>query len=1609
MTTSSFTGVLSEVTAAGGTDHVRLTIPMHGATFAASPGGSAVTLTAGKDAPPLTLDVSADGVRWSVSRPVEFRMTPAQVTLPGPVPVTLSLTTLKLAVDDGALVVDAGGTLGIDGVPASIPLSLPFAVRGGRSGFEGGQQDRSQGPATYTLSWSQARDPFPSAIDVVYAFAAPATGPISGAACYAGVSRARVRLTRHTAGYATTLAVEASDTGVLWSEDTTIAALGVLATAAAGDTAAAPGQTESAPIDELISAAAVLGSGLGTAGAARVTAVRFDLTAGQRARVDYEAELSCAIDAHFLQANTTAPMRVVVRDALLDYSGAKPTLSLAGASIDVSDAGLWEVTRPARLLQVAGVRSGHGSSFFELDLRVATDLGPLKVGGAVLRVSLAENRASPAENPVPRVAVKGFTLAVDVPELVSGEGQLAFDETGDFTAALRVEITPLNLTASAGLVVEKAEDDGRPYRSVLADLACDLPAPLPLANTGLGLFGIEALLGLNRKTQITAGQNRESIKQRLSWKPEAANTTATPDGRLFGAGVAIGTLPDLGFAFSGLGRLVVATPDIAVVAALDAQLLAERRKVTEDPSTTGMTALLGLLAVSSKEVYAGASATYQFPAGAGWKLFEAEAPAEARYPCTDPQKWIVHLGGDGKQRCGPIRATVLPQLFNIGAEAFLMLHGDGFAPPLDLPQSPANGFAAAAGFSLATQYGSPPVWADLSLGAMVALGTRPLFVEGHGHADGGLHLGPFSLGLHAVLDLQLGPGDHWFAKLQACGSIDLWFCEISGCVHIGFGDPPPKAVRDMPGNPLVSATVADPAGVAAPHPAELPSQPQGDIPAMWPDGTVLLGFAPGPAYLGPATDPFHDDLDQTSPKKGAGTLAAPDGTTGSTAYPAHWSLTGMGLHRLTAGGGSQPVAGPLPARWQLAPGAEPLRPGSGRVLALLTHNHALWSLSLADGAASDPADPVAVHARTCRGEWPTTAGWAVGGRAVAEGTGWNLPPIEDGPAPVTTSRVRAAATTTLHTGTPPDSVPAVFDWARLLPPGTALVPGAVVPDGLYPADELPVFQGRLNLADIVASSRQEGQDTIWAETTLVTDSPLTPAARVGRAPTLVLWSEQDFRGVQVLSDTHRGGQSPRPGAQTHGEAAWKLSETVPAASGGVLGVYVWPGDEPVGSVRVRRASRWATGELLHPTLGVVAIGGTTTAAAQAADDARSAAEAAAKAHPTTHGQTADPFPEGATYRVDVTWTGSLDGDPRAPTGDTQSRYFSIAKHAPKVPPPEILPPHELYRSVATFHPKMLGRYLSGYTVDGVQPWFWKDDITATFSSRTIARVAQVYGYDLKVVVNRTDPPVCPPTKDPGFALLLDLALSTTQKQSTPSKRYELLTAVDKRGVTRLDEPCVWPCEAVDVEFDAGLEAEHSYEVGVLADPHDTTARGDPQLPDRVRTMLPTASFRTGFWGSPALMLDALGFDQSDPPLRHTVVPRTVTAPGEDSDGALRSALLAAGADLGPLEERTRTTVLWAPDGNGGHAVTAVLLEATEPLVRGNRVGNYTLDGFTTHTDSGATSVLFVANLPVAGGQLGLEWYERYNTGQKKWLQHHTAVLDVPAPATLPALAWEVWP
>ena len=322
---------------------------------------------------------------WVVAGPATLHLDRPALLVRGPGPSALRLALTRIAVghDSSGPALDVVGTASFVDVPGLEGATADVRLRWSAAGVTGsatGTAARSR----WTVRWD-GHDLVPSMLDVDVPFTVRLPHPAPLAGIVAEPGRLRLRGTRSASGLDLTVAVEGGDTGFLHSDDKAAAAAVVLGTAAAAEAPPVPGGVALGALGGR-AADLVANPWFAANGAAKVTAARLDLSAPGTVVVDYAATLSPTISAGLVEARTRAPMSVSVQGARLRLGTL--ALDLSAATLDLTDMGQWEVTKPKSLFQVGAVRSGHGSSWFELDLHFGLDLGPVRVEQATLRIAL---------------------------------------------------------------------------------------------------------------------------------------------------------------------------------------------------------------------------------------------------------------------------------------------------------------------------------------------------------------------------------------------------------------------------------------------------------------------------------------------------------------------------------------------------------------------------------------------------------------------------------------------------------------------------------------------------------------------------------------------------------------------------------------------------------------------------------------------------------------------------------------------------------------------------------------------------------------------------------------------------------------------------------------------------------------------------------------------------------------------------------------------------------------------------------------------------------------------------------------------------------------------
>ncbi|MBE2319355.1 hypothetical protein DVA67_025490 [Solirubrobacter sp. CPCC 204708] len=493
--------------------------------------------------------------------------------------------------------------------------------------------------------------------------------------------------------------------------------------------------------------------------------------------------------------------------------------SSKGYTLDVSKPGSLTVADPlGQVLRVDGAKiSRTNPTYLEVNLASAVDLGVVALERAGVRITLGDPFG---------VELTALGVGVDIPGVLAGSGYLAFDETG-FAGRIDITLVPLSLRIAASLAIRNIpEDQGGPATGVAVGIEVNFPVAIPLWSSGLGIYGFIGLFAMHfaRNEEPDAG----STTKALSWlKRAGGDITKVEDPALwkpqidrwaFGVGALVGTMGS-SIVFNMKGMVLLELPGPRLLLMMKANLLVPMPELETEAEGT----LLAVvdLDVGRETLTIGLVIDYTID-----PILKLRIPVEAFFDGKEPQNWHLYLG----QYPDPIRAEIFEVFKGSG---YLMLVGDGknsaddFMPELPVP----HGFAISAGLHVSMVWGSKSVglYAELAAGFDAILGFSPLLVAGILYGRGELRLFIVSISASAELNVRLGelPDDPdstgYRIHGEVCGSIDLFFFEIEGCVDFTLEEdqPPDIAIPALVGGvTLVSRTPALVHGTASDEPVD---------------------------------------------------------------------------------------------------------------------------------------------------------------------------------------------------------------------------------------------------------------------------------------------------------------------------------------------------------------------------------------------------------------------------------------------------------------------------------------------------------------------------------------------------------------------------------------------------------------------------------------------------------------------------------------------------------------------------------------------------------------------------------------------------------------------
>lgn len=400
----------------------------------------------------------------------------------------------------------------------------------------------------------------------------------------------------------------------------------------------------------------------------------------------------------------------------------------------------------------------------------------------------------------------------------------------------------------------------------------DLPKPIPVGATGLGVYGFNGVFGLRyiaAKEAVTPALNPDA-----SWgdyyraAPRGVKYLSPPGTKdasnpfSVGAGVSLATAEDGGRAFTSQLFLLVSIPNLILLEGRADVMATKRVGPDDDPP------YYAYLALSPESVELGAGVSYRVPKETG-AILDLNAVFEAAFFFHNRNAWYIHFGTKGK----PATARVI-KMFD--GYAYLMLS--------------ASGIEAGAGvhYDFAKKYGPVAVSAHayLDLWGYVSF-ERP-------QVGGGIALGGsvdikvmgvgFCIELAAGMTVEAPTPFRVAGYAKICVTVNLKIKKFHKCVNLEFVWEHPDSVDTSPVWALTDTPNAPPAiGIhmasGATYAVEFSANPDSANPPNIPLDTYIdvkfskpvnpSALSNMSARIGGFTNPPSDNIEIVPPKYGS--------------------------------------------------------------------------------------------------------------------------------------------------------------------------------------------------------------------------------------------------------------------------------------------------------------------------------------------------------------------------------------------------------------------------------------------------------------------------------------------------------------------------------------------------------------------------------------------------------------------------------------------------------------------------------------------------------------------------------------------------------------------
>ncbi|MEN0129598.1 MAG: DUF6603 domain-containing protein [Brevundimonas sp.] len=478
----------------------------------------------------------------------------------------------------------------------------------------------------------------------------------------------------------------------------------------------------------------------------------------------------------------------------------------AGYSLDIPMGSLIGPDALQDILRVVGGRiSRDNPLYLEVEVGLGIDLGIVTIESARVRVRLDQ-----AEFP----QLTALGASIDVPNVLHGSGYVKIDSTG-FEGAFDVTLTPVKLRIAAQIAVKQEQG----VTGVLIGAEVEFPVPIPLANSGLAIYGFLGGVAVNfaRKEDPTAQvpalawlqsqltDPNGSVMKPSGWKVQ-------PGAFAVAGGILLGT-SEGGFIVHLKGLVLVEVPGPRLLFAMKADVIKMPPALKDANQQATFLAVLDL-DLGRGTITIGLVASYEIES-----LLTIRVPVTAFFDANHLDQWFVDLGSN----TNPVTVSVLDVFEGTG---YLMVHGDGTTIHIEGLPLVTTGITVAVGFHIrAVLMGSKAVglYLEVAAGFDAIVAFSPFAIGGRIYVSGELRLWIIGISASAELTVLVGrqvidaglPTEHTddrtYIHGEVCGEVDLFFFTIKGCVELTIGDDTPLPLIPPPlvsGVSLVSRSPA---------------------------------------------------------------------------------------------------------------------------------------------------------------------------------------------------------------------------------------------------------------------------------------------------------------------------------------------------------------------------------------------------------------------------------------------------------------------------------------------------------------------------------------------------------------------------------------------------------------------------------------------------------------------------------------------------------------------------------------------------------------------------------------------------------------------------------